>query len=340
MAYWDTILTLVGWMIAGVVTAVGALLAFWLHQWREDSRRDLIEIYEPVYRIVTSLLGKERSRKHNPEVLCSWDLDSELRPLISSGRLLPTRLADLDRDLRGLVAEAEVCSSKEKLLEEFIKGKLKKEVDLLKTNAPPLSGFLLMAIEDQTFWSLFKQSHEDLEARIELVKKDKKVTGDKQLFETKARELYNNLAILVMPMWVEYQKTMNVLFDHTRGVKSNLSESISKNGKKYEKAKPIQAFASGSAEAKSSSILGLSDDRIQMMILEYSYEEFRKDPHAYIEGEAFAREVGLDPVAVSRCAKYLSDKGLLRIESWMYGGNFIGQITSIGIDFIHKKSPG
>ena len=136
-----TILSLAGWLVAGVVTLIGILVTSWFRDWKQECERDLADIYEPTYKIIRENLDSEIFKLHEPEVPSSWNLYYDLRGLLKSGRLIPRRFEDLKADLEKLSQLSENADKKERALTEQIRDKLKNEVDLLKMDNS-IAGFL------------------------------------------------------------------------------------------------------------------------------------------------------------------------------------------------------
>jgi len=338
----ETLLSLAGWLVAGAVTLIGILVTSWIQDRRRQYNRDLVEVYEPTYAIVKEDHDTEEFKLCRPEVPCSWDCGYRLRDLLKSGKLIPGRFRDFRSDLNELSRLAAEAERIEKSLVDLTKAKLKEEVDLLRQDGAVMKSLnqtLLNAIEEGLLFPLLKSRMDEASTTIEGTKKDPRIIGDKELFGTKAIEIYASVDAEIAAARREYHDKAVQYFDLLGSVEQSISDSIDRNGSPYKRTM-TKLQVKKKLETGAAPITQLDDQDIRRRILRFLYDVHQRDPSAEVDSlTTLSDELGLDRTIVLRNAKYLADKGLIKV-TWMVGKNFFrgASISAVGIDEIEAKN--
>jgi hypothetical protein len=96
----DFLLNVAGWIVAGLVTLVGVIIAQLLKERALQRQEDLVRIFEPVHKEVALLLEGAREKKQKGQLL--WRPSEQFRDMISRGVLWQARHSDLRKDVDGL----------------------------------------------------------------------------------------------------------------------------------------------------------------------------------------------------------------------------------------------
>ena len=93
----DFLLNVTGWVVAGLVTVVGVIIAQLLKERSIQRQEDLVRIFEPIHKEVTTLLLEARTKLKKGQLV--WAASEELRDMIFRGVLWQKRHDDLRRDV-------------------------------------------------------------------------------------------------------------------------------------------------------------------------------------------------------------------------------------------------
>lgn len=340
MDWSEAILDLVGWMVAGGVTLVGILIAYWLRDWRDEQKKDLSGIYEPTHNVIMAILNTEDSRLQRPEAPHLYDLEGELRPIVNSTIMVNDRMKHLKDDLESLIFLSKRLDAAESGLYDRTLQGIRSRITALTSDPATknsLGDFLVMALEDQLIPPILKGDVDELHSRIKGVSESKRVQGDKSLFEREAERLYFEVSRETANEKESWKKEFTEYFDKVRGVRAELEQCIRKKGKTYRKSvsRPRKPSPPQTGQAKVN--YSIDDQQIRLLVLQHMKTLHDSDPLNFDQGQAISRELSIDMNSIIVASKYLSELGLIRIESWMMGPNFLAQITSGGIDYLSKS---
>jgi hypothetical protein len=234
----DTVELTAGWIVAGLVTVAGVLLA---HRQSEKSRQrqeDRVTIYEPVHRELESVLSRgRRLLDHGYSV---WAPSSEFSDLINRGAVVPKRhdqmRADVTELLRLQESHARTWADLYNERDRAIRLKWE-ETDLEdeKGNRSKLADLLGHNFSDDQF----NQALSSLDKESWIQQLNDRVTGQggnrglKLSLVTSAEELFDEITEVLAPARTAYLEGGEALLKQVEHVKSRLEKAL-KNERTYQ----------------------------------------------------------------------------------------------------------
>jgi len=220
-------------IVTGLVAFVGGYALRWLQTRKEDLKEDLDKVYIPIHRLLKQELDAMEFRLNRPEVPSYYGLDSSLEDYVEH-RLLPRVFKRFRNHLLDLVRLSRDAGSKDKALDEMVKKELSANVDRMRKN-PVQSGLLnpalLQTLEYRLLFPLCKDSVEDVKSLIKEIKENNAVTGDKDLFGTKAEELFYLIEPKIKEARDVYLKSARDYFARLESVQSRLTRRLAKRAR-------------------------------------------------------------------------------------------------------------
>ena len=96
----DILLIIGGWIVAGLVTLAGVLVAHRIQERSRQRREDRLGVYEPLRKELTSIIDRGSLVKNGYNV---WSPSEAFTEMLRLGQLNPTRHDDLRNDVNELV---------------------------------------------------------------------------------------------------------------------------------------------------------------------------------------------------------------------------------------------
>ncbi len=217
----------------GLVAFVGGYALHWLQTRKEDLKEDLDKIYIPIHRLLKKELDAKEFRLNRPEVPSYYGLDRSLEDCLEH-RLLPRVFKRFRSHLWDLVRLSKEAASKDRVLDEIVKKELKTNVDRMRKD-PVQSGLLnpalFQTLEYRLLFPIRKDSIEDVKNLIKEIKENNAVTGDKDLFGTKAEELFYLIKPKIKEARDVYLKSAGGYFARLESVQSRLTKRLAKRAR-------------------------------------------------------------------------------------------------------------
>lgn len=322
------------------MTLAGVLFAAWLKDVREQSNRDLVEIYERTYPVIKSTRTSAVFMLLRPETIGSWYPDSKITELVASGRLSPKRFTDLRADLGRFLDLADDVHSEETILIEATKKHLKEEADALRkdeTVSKSLNATLLNVLENNLLYPLLKADRGDLFKVINEIKENDSIIGDKEFFGKKAVEIYDKVNNKISQERDRFRRRALECIKYTKSIEQGIELSLKRKGKRYRRCAP-EDDTKTMPESDIPHTLVLDDHWIRTRILTLLYDNHQQHTGATVDMDEISASLGFSEPAVLRNAMYLSEKKYIEL-TWMAGKGFFrdAHISALGIDEIESR---
>jgi len=219
----DLFLNAAGWMVAGLVTVFGVLVAQRLKERSVERQEDMVRIFEPVHKELDTLMKGARDRRSKGLLL--WAPSPEFLDLVSRGVLWQQRHDGLRRDVDRLVTLGE---QQEKEHVAFLKDRRESIAEAFKVFRLPDMDKEAVARDEELHESLATKDRERWLRRLQVLGPAYfAVMGGKP--EDPA--YYEKTMQLIEDTRGPYDQATEALIVHAEGARTSLDGVISRGGR-------------------------------------------------------------------------------------------------------------
>jgi len=219
----DLLLNAAGWMVAGLVTVFGVLVAQRLKEKSLERQEDMVRIFEPVHKEFATLLKGARERKSKGLLL--WSPSPEFLDLVSRGTLWQRRHDGLRRDVDRMVALGE---RQQKEHVAFLQDRRESIAEAFKVFRLPDMDKEAVARDEELHESLATKDRERWLRRLQVLGPAYfAVMGGKPEDPT----YYEKTMQLIEDTRGPYDQATEALIVHTEGARTSLDGVISRGGR-------------------------------------------------------------------------------------------------------------